>query len=153
MTKGLHNRSLLTLKDLTPEEIRLLLKLAAELKAAKQAGLEQQRLKGKNIALIFEKPSTRTRIGFEVAAYDQGAHVTYLGPSGTQIGEKESMKDTARVLGRIYDAIEYRGFGQAVVEELARYAGIPVYNGLTDEFHPTQVLADFLTMEEHAESP
>ncbi|HEY5597879.1 MAG TPA: ornithine carbamoyltransferase [Kiloniellales bacterium] len=153
MTKGLHNRSLLTLKDLTPEEIKLLLKLAAELKAAKQAGLEQQRLKGKNIALIFEKPSTRTRIGFEVAAYDQGAHVTYLGPSGTQIGEKESMKDTARVLGRIYDAIEYRGFGQAVVEELARYAGIPVYNGLTDEFHPTQVLADFLTMEEHAEKP
>jgi ornithine carbamoyltransferase len=153
MPKGLHNRSLLTLKDLTPDEIKLLLKLAAELKAAKQAGLEQRRLTGKNIALIFEKPSTRTRIGFEVAAYDQGAHVTYLGPSGTQIGEKESMKDTARVLGRIYDAIEYRGFGQAVVEELARHAGVPVYNGLTDEFHPTQVLADFLTMQEHAEKP
>ncbi len=153
MTKGLHNRSLLTLKDLSPDEIRLLLTLAAELKAAKRAGTEQQRLKGKNIALIFEKPSTRTRIGFEVAAYDQGAHVTYLGPAGTQIGEKETIRDTARVLGRLYDAIEYRGFGQAVVEELARYAGVPVYNGLTDEFHPTQVLADLLTMQEHVEKP
>lgn len=153
MSAGLRNRSLLTLKDLSPAEIKYLLKLAADLKAAKYAGTEQPRLKGKNIALIFEKASTRTRVGFEVAAYDQGAHVTYLGPSGTQIGEKESMKDTARVLGRIYDAIEYRGFGQATVEELAKYSGVPVYNGLTDEFHPTQVLADLLTMQEHCDKP
>ncbi len=153
MPFNLRNRSFLTLRDFTPEEIKFLLMLSAELKAAKYAGTEQQRLKGKSIALIFEKASTRTRVGFEVAAYDQGAHVTYLGPSGTQIGYKESMKDTARVLGRIYDAIEYRGFGQQVVEELAKYAGVPVYNGLTDEFHPTQVLADLLTMQEHCEKP
>lgn len=153
MSFNLKNRSFLTLCDFTPAEIKFLLTLSAELKAAKYAGIEQQRLKGKNIALIFEKASTRTRVGFEVAAYDQGAHVTYLGPSGTQIGYKESMKDTARVLGRIYDAIEYRGFGQDVVEVLAKYAGVPVYNGLTDEFHPTQVLADLLTMKEHSEKP
>ena len=153
MAFNLKNRSFLTLRDFRPREIEFLLMLAAELKAAKYAGTEQQRLKGKSIALIFEKASTRTRVGFEVAAYDQGAHVTYLGPSGTQIGHKESMKDTARVLGRIYDAIEYRGFGQDVVEELARHAGVPVYNGLTDEFHPTQVLADLLTMKEHSKKP
>ncbi|MGB9140652.1 MAG: ornithine carbamoyltransferase [Aestuariivirga sp.] len=153
MAFNLKNRSFLTLRDFTPAEIKFLLALSAELKAAKYAGTEQQRLKGKSIALIFEKASTRTRVGFEVAAYDQGAHVTYLGPSGTQIGYKESMKDTARVLGRIYDAIEYRGFGQDVVEVLAKYAGVPVYNGLTDEFHPTQVLADLLTMREHSEKP
>lgn len=150
MSKSLKNRSLLTLRDFEPKEISHLLKLAASLKAANKSGAEKQKLKGKKIALIFEKASTRTRVGFEVAAYDQGAHVTYLGPSGTQIGEKESMKDTARVLGRLYDAIEYRGFGQAVVEVLAKYAGVPVYNGLTDEFHPTQVLADLLTMKEHS---
>lgn len=153
MPFNLRNRSFLTLRDFTPEEIRFLLMLSGELKAAKYAGTEQQRLRGKSIALIFEKASTRTRVGFEVAAYDQGAHVTYLGPSGTQIGYKESMKDTARVLGRIYDAIEYRGFGQQVVEELAKHAGVPVYNGLTDEFHPTQVLADLLTMQEHCDKP
>jgi ornithine carbamoyltransferase len=124
------------------------LRLAGELKAAKNAGFERQKLKGKNIALIFEKDSTRTRTGFEVAAYDQGAHVTYLGSSGSQIGHKESMKDTARVLGRVYDGIEYRGFSQRIAEELARYAGVPVYNGLTDEAHPTQIFADFLTMRE-----
>jgi ornithine carbamoyltransferase len=153
MPAGIKGRSLLSLRDLAPGEIGFVLDLAESLKVAKRAGTEQPRLKGKNIALIFEKPSTRTRIGFEVAAYDQGAHVTYLGPTGTQVGEKESIKDTARVLGRIYDAIEYRGFRQAVVEELARHAGVPVYNGLTDEYHPTQVLADFLTMREHAEKP
>jgi ornithine carbamoyltransferase len=150
---NLHNRHFLTLRDFTPNEIAFLLKLARELKAAKLAGTEQPHLKGKNIALIFEKSSTRTRVGFEVAAYDQGAHVTYLGPSGTQIGHKESMKDTARVLGRVYDAIEYRGFAQKTVEELARHSGVPVYNGLTDEFHPTQILADFVTMREHLERP
>ena len=149
MPVNLHGRSVLTLLDFTPGEIRFLLKLAASLKQAKYGGYEEQRLKGKNIALIFEKDSTRTRTGFEVAAYDQGAHVTYLGPSGTQIGKKESMKDTARVLGRIYDAIEYRGFGHNLAEELARHSGVPVYNGLTDEFHPTQILADFLTMREY----
>ena len=153
MSFNLKNRSFLTLRDFKPAKIKLLLMLAAELKGAKYAGTEQQRLKGKSIALIFEKASTRTRVGFEVAAYDQGAHVTYLGPCGTQIGYKESIKDTARVLGRICDAIEYRGFGQEVVEELARYAGVPVYNGLTDEFHPTQVLADLLTMKERSERP
>ena len=153
MAFNLKNRNFLTLRDFSPAEIKFLLMLSAELKAAKYAGTEQQGLKGKSIALIFEKASTRTRVGFEVAAYDQGAHVTYLGPSGTQIGYKESMKDTARVLGRIYDAIEYRGFGQDVVEVLAKYAGVPVYNGLTDEFHPTQVLADLLTMKEHCEKP
>lgn len=149
MPVNLHGRSVLTLLDFTPGEIRFLLKLAASLKQAKYGGYEEQRLKGKNIALIFEKDSTRTRTGFEVAAHDQGAHVTYLGPSGTQIGKKESMKDTARVLGRIYDAIEYRGFGHNLAEELARHSGVPVYNGLTDEFHPTQILADFLTMREY----
>lgn len=153
MAFNIKNRSVLALKDFSSEELRFLLKLAADLKAAKYAGTEQPGLKGKNIALIFEKPSTRTRVGFEVAAHDQGAHVTYLGPSGTQIGSKESMKDTARVLGRMFDAIEYRGFGQTVVEELATFAGVPVYNGLTDEFHPTQVLADLLTMQEHSEKP
>jgi ornithine carbamoyltransferase len=150
MSKNLKNRSVLTLRDFEPKEINHLLKLAESLKAANKEGTEKQKLKGKTIALIFEKSSTRTRVGFEVAAYDQGAHVTYLGPSGTQIGEKESMKDTARVLGRLYDAIEYRGFGQDIVEVLAKYAGVPVYNGLTDQFHPTQVLADLLTMKEHS---
>ena len=148
MAYNLRNRHFLKLLDFTPGEIRFLLKLAADLKAAKYGGYEQQRLKGKNIAIIFEKTSTRTRVAFEVAAYDQGAHVTYLGPSGTQIGHKESMRDTARVLGRIYDGIEYRGFGQEIVEELAQYAGVPVWNGLTDESHPTQILADVLTMQE-----
>lgn len=148
MAINLKARSLLTLKDFTPDEIRFLLKLAAELKSAKLAGTEQPRLSGKNIALIFEKDSTRTRTSFEVAAHDQGAHVTYIGPSGSQIGKKESIKDTARVLGRIYDAIEFRGFSHGNAETLARYAGVPVYNGLTDEFHPTQVLADFMTMRE-----
>jgi ornithine carbamoyltransferase len=148
MPVNLRNRSVLTLDDFSPAEIRFLLQLAAELKAAKTAGNEQPRLTRRNIALIFEKDSTRTRTGFEVAAYDQGAHVTFLGPSGSHIGHKESMKDTARVLGRIYDAIEYRGSGQKVVEELAAFAGVPVYNGLTDETHPTQTLADFMTMRE-----
>jgi ornithine carbamoyltransferase len=148
MPINLKGRSILTLDELSPAEIRLLLRLAAELKAAKSAGLETPRLKGKNIALIFEKDSTRTRTGFEVAAYDQGAHVTYLGPTGSQIGHKESMKDTARVLGRIYDAIEYRGFSQQSALELARFSGVPVYNGLTDDAHPTQALADFMTMRE-----
>lgn len=153
MAYSLKNRSFLKLLDCSAEEIRALLDLARELKAAKRAGTEVPRLKGKNIALIFEKTSTRTRCAFEVAAYDQGAHVTYLGPSGSQIGIKESMKDTARVLGRMYDGIEYRGFAQKTVEELARYAGVPVWNGLTDEAHPTQVLADLLTMEEHSGKP
>jgi ornithine carbamoyltransferase len=148
---NLRNRSFVKLLDFTPEEIKFLLKLSADLKAAKYGGYEQPRLKGKNIALIFEKSSTRTRCAFEVAAHDQGAHVTYLGPSGSQIGHKESMKDTARVLGRMYDGIEYRGFAQATVEELAEYAGVPVWNGLTNEFHPTQILADILTMMEHTE--
>jgi hypothetical protein len=148
MPINLKSRSILTLGELSPAEIRFLLRLAAELKAAKTAGLETPRLKGKNIALIFEKDSTRTRTGFEVAAYDQGERVTYLGPSGSQIGHKESMKDTARVLGRIYDAIEYRGFSQQCALELVRYSGVPVYNGLTDESHPTQALADFMTMRE-----
>ncbi|MBX3583122.1 MAG: ornithine carbamoyltransferase [Rhizobiaceae bacterium] len=149
MPVNLVGRSVLKLFDFSPDEIRFLLRLSASLKQAKYGGYEQQRLKGKNIALIFEKDSTRTRTGFEVAAYDQGAHVTYLGPSGTQIGKKESMKDTARVLGRMYDGIEYRGFGQVQAETLAAHAGVPVYNGLTDEFHPTQILADFLTMREY----
>jgi ornithine carbamoyltransferase len=150
MPINLKNRSFLSLLDFTPQEIRFLIKLAADLKAAKYAGTEQPRLRGKNIALIFEKPSTRTRSGFEVAAYDQGANVTYLGPTGSQIGEKETMKDTARVLGRLYDGIEYRGYGQAVAEELTAHAGVPVWNGLTDEFHPTQILADLLTMREYS---
>ena len=153
MAFNLKNRSFLTLRDYTPKEIAFLLKLAADLKAAKYAGTERPVLQGKDIALIFEKSSTRTRVGFEVAAYDQGARVTYLGPSGHHIGHQETVKDTARVLGRIYDAIEYRGFGQEVVETLAAYAGVPVYNGLTDEFHPTQILADFLTMQEHVDKP
>ncbi len=153
MASNLSNRSFLKLLDFTPEEIRSLLDLSADLKKAKYDNKEQQRLKGKNIALIFEKSSTRTRCAFEVAAYDQGAHVTYLGPTGSQIGSKESMKDTARVLGRMYDGIEYRGFGQERVETLAEYSGVPVWNGLTDEFHPTQVLADFLTMQEHLARP
>ena len=153
MAFNLRNRHFLKLLDFTPQEIGFLLDLSVDLKRAKYAGLEQQRLKGKNIALIFEKSSTRTRCAFEVAAYDQGAHVTYLGPSGSQMGAKESMKDTARVLGRMYDGIEYRGFGQEIVEELAQYAGVPVWNGLTNEYHPTQVLADFQTMIEHSDKP
>jgi len=153
MAFNLKNRHFLTLRDFSPQEISFLLKLSTDLKAAKYAGTEVPQLVGKEIALIFEKNSTRTRVGFEVAAYDQGARVTYLGPSGTHIGHKESVKDTARVLGRVYDAIEYRGFGQKIVEELAEFAGVPVYNGLTDEFHPTQILADFLTMQEHVEKP
>jgi len=149
MAVNLKGRSFLKLLDFTSDEIRFLLRLSAALKQAKYGGYEQQQLKGKSIALIFEKDSTRTRTGFEVAAYDQGAHVTYLGPTGTQIGKKESMKDTARVLGRVYDGIEYRGFGQEQAEILAKWSGVPVYNGLTDEFHPTQILADFLTMREY----
>ena len=148
MPENLHGRSFLKLLDFSPGEIRNLLQLAAGLKRAKAAGTEHQRLIGKNIALIFEKDSTRTRSGFEVAAHDQGAHVTYIGPSGSHIGHKESMKDTARVLGRFYDAIEYRGFAQADAETLAQFSGVPVYNGLTDDFHPTQVLADLMTMHE-----
>ncbi len=150
---NLKNRSFLKLLDFTPQEIEFLLKLSADLKAAKYGGYEQPTLKGKNIALIFEKSSTRTRCAFETAAYDQGAHVTYLGPTGSQMGHKETIKDTARVLGRMYDGIEYRGFGQEIVEELAEYAGVPVWNGLTNEYHPTQILADFLTMQEHAKKP
>ena len=150
---NLQDRSFLTLEDFSGEEIRGLLDLSRELKAAKQSGTEEPRLRGKNIALIFEKASTRTRCAFEVAAYDQGAHATYLGPSGSQIGHKESMKDTARVLGRMYDAIEYRGYAQELVETLAEHAGVPVYNGLTDEYHPTQILADVLTMTEHCDKP
>jgi len=150
MSIDLRNRDWLKVSDFTAEEILYLLDLAAQLKAAKYRGSERQALQGKNIALIFEKTSTRTRCAFEVAAYDQGAHVTYLGPEGSQIGHKESIRDTARVLGRMYDAIEYRGFGQAIVEELATYSPVPVYNGLTDEFHPTQMLADMLTMREHS---
>jgi ornithine carbamoyltransferase len=153
MTPDLHNRHFLKLLDFTPEEISYLLDLSAELKQTKYEGTEKQYLRGKNIALIFEKSSTRTRCAFEVAAYDQGAHVTYLGPSGSQIGQKESMKDTARVLGGMYDGIEYRGYGQVIVEDLAKYAGVPVWNGLTNEFHPTQILADFLTMREHSDKP
>ncbi|NLS20359.1 ornithine carbamoyltransferase [Rhizobium sp. P40RR-XXII] len=148
MPINLHGRSVLSLDDLSPDEIRFLLRMAAELKAAKIGGYENPRLTRKTIALIFEKDSTRTRSGFEVAAYDQGAHVTYLGPSGSHIGHKESVKDTARVLGRMYDAIEFRGFEQSAVEGLARHSGVPVYNGLTDIWHPTQVLADFMTMRE-----
>lgn len=153
MAFNLRNRNFLTLLDFSPEEIKYLLKLSADLKAAKYTGTEQPKLKGKNIALIFEKSSTRTRCAFEVAAYDQGAHVTYLGPSGSQIGHKESMKDTARVLGRMYDGIEYRGYGQEIVEDLAEYSGVPVWNGLTNEYHPTQILADFLTIQEHSDKP
>ncbi len=153
MPVNLKNRHFLKLLDFSPAEIKFFLDLAASLKKAKYAGIEQPLLKGKNIALIFEKSSTRTRCSFEIAAYDQGAHVTYLGPSGSQIGYKESMKDTARVLGRLYDGIEYRGYGQSIVEELAEFSGVPVWNGLTNEFHPTQILADFLTMQEHCDKP
>jgi ornithine carbamoyltransferase len=153
MRHDLRGRNFLKLLDFTPDEIRYLLELAAELKRAKRAGDEQLRLRGKNVALIFEKTSTRTRAAFEVAAYDQGAHVTYLDPSGSQMGHKESVKDTARVLGRMYDGIEYRGFSQQTVDTLGAHAGVPVWNGLTDEFHPTQVLADVLTMREHSGKP
>ncbi len=153
MPVNLKGRSVLEMSGFTREEIRFLLDLAKDLKRAKYAGTEAPRLKGRNLCLIFEKTSTRTRCAFEVAAYDQGMGVTYLDPSGSQIGHKESIKDTARVLGRMYDAIEYRGFAQKTVEELARHAAVPVYNGLTDESHPTQMLADLLTMEEHANKP
>ncbi len=153
MAFNLRNRNFLKLLDFTPKEIKFLLDLSADLKKAKYAGTETKKLAGKNIALIFEKASTRTRCAFEVACYDQGAHVTYLGPSGSQIGQKESMKDTARVLGGMYDGIQYRGYGQDIVEELGKYAGVPVWNGLTNEFHPTQILADFLTMMEHSDKP
>jgi ornithine carbamoyltransferase len=150
---NLKNRHFLKLDDFTPQELSFLLQLSTALKAGKYTRCEIPHLQSKNIALIFEKDSTRTRIAFEVAAYDQGAHVTYLGPTGTHIGTKESMKDTAQVLGRMYDAIAYRGYGQEIVEELAHYTGIPVWNGLTTEAHPTQVLADFLTMQEHTKKP
>lgn len=153
MEINLKNRNFLKLLDFTADEIEFLLHLSTKLKKAKASGLEEQMLIGKNIALIFEKTSTRTRCAFEVAAFDQGAHATYLGPSGSQMGHKESVRDTARVLGRMYDGIEYRGFGQHIVEELAKYAGVPVWNGLTDEFHPTQILADLLTMREHSDKP
>lgn len=153
MVANFRNRHFLKLLDFTSEEIAYLLQLSAELKKTKKAGTELQRLKGKNIALIFEKTSTRTRCAFEVAAFDQGAHVTYLDPTGSQLGKKESIRDTARVLGRMYHGIEYRGFEQARVEELAKHAGVPVWNGLTNEFHPTQALADILTMQEHSEKP
>ena len=153
MSFNLRNRSLLTVQDYTQREFRYLLDLARDLKRAKYARTEQKHLQGKEVCLIFEKTSTRTRCAFEVACHDQGAHVTYLDPSGSQIGHKESFKDTARVLGRMFDAIEYRGASQKGVEELARYAGVPVYNGLTDEYHPTQMLADVMTMREHSDKP
>lgn len=153
MAFNMHNRNVLSLMHHTQRELRFLLDLSRDLKRAKYTGTEQQHLKRKNIALIFEKTSTRTRCAFEVAAYDQGASVTYIDPSSSQIGHKESMKDTARVLGRMFDAIEYRGYGQEIVEELAQYAGVPVFNGLTAEFHPTQMIADVLTMREHSDKP
>jgi ornithine carbamoyltransferase len=153
MAFNLRNRSLLSLVHHTSRELRYLIDLSRDLKRAKYTGTEQQHLKGVNIALIFEKSSTRTRCAFEVAAYDQGANVTYIDPSSSQIGHKESMKDTARVLGRMYDAIEYRGFKQEIVDELEQYAGVPVFNGLTDEYHPTQMLADVLTMRENTDKP
>jgi ornithine carbamoyltransferase len=153
MAYNLRNRHFLKLLDFNSRAIRFLLDLSKELKRTKYAGAEQQRLQGKNLALLFEKSSTRTRCAFETAAYDQGACVTYMGPTGSQLGTKESIRDTARVLGRMYDGIQYRGFEQARVEELAKYAGVPVWNGLTNEFHPTQVLADFLTMLEHSDKP
>lgn len=153
MSFNLRNRSLLALKDFSPRDIRYLLDLAAELKRSKAAGTEQPRLKGKNVALIFEKSSTRTRCSFEVAMHDQGGHVTYLDSAGSHIGHKESLKDTARVLGRLFDGIEYRGFHQSAVEELARFSHVPIWNGLTDESHPTQILADLFTMEEFGERP
>jgi ornithine carbamoyltransferase len=149
----IRGRNFMKLADFTPEEITYLLDLSAELKAAKREGREEQKLVGKEIALIFEKDSTRTRCAFEVAAYDQGAHVTFIGPGGSHMGHKETAKDTARVLGRMYDAIEYRGFAQETAEELAEWAGVPIYNGLTDEWHPTQILADFLTFREHIPKP
>jgi ornithine carbamoyltransferase len=149
----LRGKHFLKLADYSPQEITYLVDLAGELKAAKKEGREEQKLVGKEIALIFEKDSTRTRCAFEVAAYDQGAHVTFIGPGGSHMGHKETVKDTARVLGRMYDAIEYRGFGQDVAEELAEHAGVPIYNGLTDEWHPTQILADFLTFREHVSKP
>jgi ornithine carbamoyltransferase len=149
----LRGKHLMKLADFTPAEITYLIELAADLKAAKREGREEQKLVGKEIALIFEKDSTRTRCAFEVASYDQGAHVTFIGPSGSHMGHKETVKDTARVLGRMYDAIEYRGFTQETAEELARWSGVPVYNGLTDEWHPTQILADFLTFTEHVDKP
>jgi ornithine carbamoyltransferase len=149
----MRGKHLMKLADYSPEEISYLIDLAGELKTAKREGREEQRLVGKEIALIFEKDSTRTRCAFEVAAYDQGAHVTFIGPSGSHMGHKETVKDTARVLGRMYDAIEYRGFAQDTAEELARWAGVPIYNGLTDEWHPTQILADFLTFREHLQKP
>ena len=153
MSFNLRNRSLLDLKDFPPRGIRYLIDLAAELKRSKYVGNELPRLKGKNIALVFEKASTRTRCAFEVAVHDQGGHVTFIDSTASQMGHKESLKDTARVLGRMYDGIEYRGFHQTVVEDIARYSGVPVWNGLTDEAHPTQVLADLLTMEEFGEKP
>lgn len=153
MALNLRNRSFLKELDFTPQELGFLLDLSLDLKKARDAGAEEQRLTGKSIALIFEKDSTRTRCAFEVAAYDQGANVTYLGPTGSQLGKKETIKDTARVLGRMYDGIEYRGFGQEIVEELAEHAGVPVWNGLTNEFHPTQVLADLMTMIEQSDKP
>lgn len=153
MNNPFYDRSLLKLIDFSQAEIQLLLDIAMRLKQQKQFNNEDKHLHDKNIALIFEKSSTRTRIAFEVAAYDQGANVTYLGPSGSQIGHKESIKDTARVLGRVYDAIQYRGFSQSTVQHLADYSGVPVYNGLTDEFHPTQGLADLMTMREHSDKP
>ena len=151
--RALHGRSFLKELDFTPAELRSLIDLSAELKAQRKAVNEPKFMQGRNVALVFEKTSTRTRCAFEVAAYDQGAHVTYLGPDSSQIGHKESIRDTARVLGRMYDAIEYRGFGQDVVEEMADFAGVPVYNGLSSEFHPTQMLADMLTMREHSQKP
>src|SRR6478735_10205648 len=153
MSFNLRNRSLLSVQDYTQREFRYMLDLARDLKRAKYARTEQKHLVDKEICLIFEKTSTRTRCAFEVACYDQGAHVTYLDPSGSQLGHKESFKDTARVLGRMYDAIEYRGASQHGVETLAKYAGVPVYNGLTDEYHPTQMLADVMTMREHSDKP
>lgn len=153
MAYNLRGRSLTRELDLAPKEFGFLVDLAAELKAARYSGTERRRLEGRNIALIFERPSTRTRCAFEVAAHDQGAHTTYLDPAGSQIGHKESMKDTARVLGRMFDGIEYRGSRQHYVEELAEHAGVPVWNGLTDEWHPTQMLADMLTMREHSDKP
>ena len=153
MSFNLHNRSLLKLDDFEPRDIRFLIDLSVELKRSKAIGNEHQRLKGKNIALVFEKASTRTRCAFEVAVYDQGGHVTYLDSTGSHLGHKESLKDTARVLGRMFDGIEYRGFHQSVVEDIARYSHVPVWNGLTDEAHPTQVLADLLTMQEFGEKP
>ena len=151
--ESLKGKNFLKLLDFTPDQIREFLALAAQLKADKKAGCEKQHLVGKNIVLLFEKDSTRTRCSFEVAAHDQGAHVTYLGPSGSQMGKKESIEDTARVLGRMFDGIEYRGYEQEIVEKLAEYSGVPTWNGLTNEYHPTQILADFLTMSEHCDKP